>query len=68
MPTDACYKKVQCKDCERSYTCLPGDDYYQRPGEKRIYKEGDTYKGGVCESCLVKKAGITKPIISADNN
>lgn len=45
---DVGYQKVTCKDCGRSYTCTPFDDYYGFT----------TTTDGVCERCLIWAAGL----------
>lgn len=67
MPIDQRYQKVKCDDCGRDYQCLPSDDYYKRPGGELVESDG-IITGGVCEKCLLKGEGITKPMISSTNN
>jgi hypothetical protein len=48
-----CWKQVKCRTCGREYTCTPDDDYYNSTNAT----------DGVCEKCLLNKAGITTPPI-----
>jgi len=42
------WQDVTCKACKREYRCTPNDDYY-----------GSTCPtDGVCEACLLKRAGL----------
>ena len=51
MATDKRYQQVTCAHCQRTYTCTPMDDYYDDIPDW-------TEDGGLCEQCLLKRAGM----------
>lgn len=48
------WQEVTCRECGRTYTCTPEDDYYGEPG--RGGPESAT--SGVCFSCSLRRGGM----------
>lgn len=41
-------QEVTCRQCKRTYTCTPEDDYY----------DAETATSGICFGCLLAKDGM----------
>ena len=49
----AAWQQVTCRDCKRTYTCTPEDDYYGPPG-----RPPESAASGQCFGCHLKAAGM----------
>lgn len=62
---DAAWQQVTCRDCQRTYTCCPEDDYFG--GADGVRPDSPT--SGRCFGCLLKAGGRdpeTTPVIVID--
>ena len=50
----AAWQQVTCRDCKRTYTCTPEDDYYGLPGEG-LPRDASS---GVCFACQLRAGGL----------
>jgi hypothetical protein len=51
---DARWQEVTCRDCKRTYTCTPEDDYYGEPDGG----QPESAISGVCFGCMLKRGGL----------
>jgi len=51
---DAAGQQVTCRDCGRTYTCSPADDYFRPDGEPPLTGP----ESGVCFGCLLRMNGL----------
>ena len=50
---NAAWQQVTCRDCKRTYTCTPEDDYWGDPGVLP-----DSATSGRCFACMLKAGGL----------
>jgi len=54
MTFDARWQQVTCRDCKRTYTCTPEEDYFGGPDGVLP----DSPVSGRCFACLLKTGGL----------
>lgn len=50
----AAWQQVTCRDCKRTYTCTPEDDYYGEPDGT----PPESATSGVCFRCSLIRGGL----------
>jgi hypothetical protein len=55
---NAAWQEVTCRECKRTYTCTPEDDYYGRAGEGRP----DSATSGTCFRCMLTAGGMNPEV------